>query len=215
MNGVHDMGGMMGFGPVRPEADEPVFHADWEKRVFAMNIALGPWNIDMSRHSIERMDPADYLRKSYYEKWLESIERLLCEHGLVSADEIVAGKAEHPLPEARALRAEQVPAAVAKGKPYQREPHGEPLFAVGQTVCARVMGPRGHTRLPRYAMGRAGTVAAIHGCHVFPDASARGEGEQSQWLYTVRFPGSALWGADADPGLSVSIEAWESYLEPA
>lgn len=77
------------------------------------------------------------------------------------------------------------------------------------------MNPHGHTRLPRYARGKVGVVEARHGCHVFPDTNAHGLGEEPQWLYTVRFDGTELWGDDAEAGVTVSIDAWEPYLESA
>ena len=219
MNGGQDLGGMMGFGPVDAEPDEPAFHADWERRVFGLTLAMGAagrWNLDKSRHARERLDPAEYLSSTYYEIWIAGLERLLLDGGLVTADELAGGKAlVPPVPIAGVLQAEQVPAAMARGSSTERTVPDPARFDVGADVRTRTMHPRGHTRLPRYARGKLGVVERLNGAHVLPDSNAHGHGENPEWLYTVRFTGSELWGPDADPSLAVSIDAWESYLEPA
>ena len=210
---------MMGFGPIGHEPDEPWFHAPWERRAFGVTLAMGAtgaWNLDMSRHARESLPPAEYLSSSYYEIWTKGVERLVVKTGLVTEDELRLGQAlAPPAPVRRVLRAEDVPAALARGGPTEREPPGPARFAVGDRVVARNMHPAGHTRLPRYARGKPGTIERVHGAHVFPDTNAHGEGENPQWLYTVRFSGIDLWGEEADATLAVSIDAWESYLEPA
>ena len=218
MDGVHDMGGMDGFGPVVPEADEPVFHEPWEARVLAMNRAMGAmglWTIDMQRFSREQIPPHVYLAASYYQKWLMGMRQTLLERGLVDADEIAAGHALRPGAKlARGpLKAAEVERVMKRGS-FGRPAPGPARFAVGDRVRARNIHPATHTRLPRYARGRVGTIERIQGCHVFPDTVAIEEGEQPQWLYTVVFDARELWGADADPTLTVSIEAFEPYLEP-
>lgn len=215
MNGVHDLGGAQGFGAVAPEADEPVFHAEWEARVFAMNVALGLWNIDVSRHALERIAPARYLASSYYARWLEGIETLLVEGGHATAEELAAGRAASQAREEAPLAAVDVPAAVAKRRRYDRDGAPGPVFAPGDLVRARVMAPAGHVRLPRYVRGRVGEVAMLHGAHVLPDANAAGLGERPEPLYAVRFDAEALWGPEAEPGATVTVDAWQSYLEPA
>lgn len=220
MNGAADMGGMMGFGPVKPEPEDgPKFHAPWESRALAITLAMGAtgqWNIDMSRSARESLPPPQYLSKSYYEIWLAGLEKLMAERGLVSADEIEAGRMLHPpKPLPRILKAGDVPAVLAKGSPTQREAPAPARFGIGDRVRAKNMHPTGHTRLPRYVRGHVGTVELVHGAHVFADAHAAGQGEQPQWLYTVRFKGTELWGESTDPTLWVSVDAWESYLEPA
>jgi nitrile hydratase len=218
MNGAQDMGGMMGFGPVVPEKDEPVFHAEWEKRAFALTLAMaapGGWNIDQSRAARESLHPAQYLAKSYYEIWLAGLEKLMAERGLVTADEIAAGKSLHaPKPVPRILAPEDVPSTLRKGGPSRRPATAPQRFQVGQRVRARNIHPAGHTRLPRYVRGHVGCITHVHGAHVFPDSSAAGHGESPQWLYTVRFTAQELWGEAADATSSVSVDAWESYLEP-
>jgi nitrile hydratase beta subunit len=217
MNGPHDLGGAMGFGPVLPDPDDAVFHAPWEKRAFAITLAagfLGRWNIDMARSVRESLPPARYLAASYYEIWALALERLLVERGLVAADEIEAGHALHdPLPGVTPVAAGAVAAVLARGGPTERPSHAAARFAPGDRVRARNIHPAGHVRLPRYVRGHLGEVVAVHGVHVFPDTHARGEGEQPQWLYTVAFDGTELWGLDTTAA-SVRVDCWESYLEP-
>jgi nitrile hydratase subunit beta len=218
MNGVHDMGGMQGFGPVKPEPNEPVFHAKWEGRVLAMQRAMGYvglWTIDMSRASVESLPPHVYLGVTYYEKWALGLEHRLLEHDLVGADEIAAGHALRP---GKHLQRKLVAAEVdktLKRATFARPANTAARFAPGDRVRTKMINPPTHTRLPRYARGRLGVIEAVRGCHVFPDSVAVGAGENPEWLYTVVFDGRELWGEDSDPTLKVSVEAWESYLEPA
>ena len=219
MNGAHDMGGVHGFGPVEPEPNEPVFHAEWERRAFAITVAMGAtgeWNIDMSRFARENRAPADYLAKSYYELWLAGLEALLAECRLVSAEELAAGRASgSPRPVKRVLAADDVDRVLSLGTVAAREPTTPAQVKPGDRVRARNVHPSGHTRLPRYVRGHVGTIERVHGCQVFPDSNAARAGENPQWLYAVRFEGRELWGAESDPKLKVSVDAWEPYLEPA
>ncbi len=218
MNGIHDMGGMQGFGPVEPEPNEPVFHSRWEARALAMNRAMSYarlWNIDMSRAMIEVLPPHRYLTMSYYEKWMFRLERLMIERDLIGADEIAAGHSLRPgktLP--RKLTLADVPNALARA-PFARPVTRPASFKAGDRVRTKKINPTTHTRLPRYARGRTGVIDCVRGFHVFPDSVAIGQGENPQWLYTVLFEGRELWGEAAEPTLKVSIEAWEPYLEPA
>ena len=216
MNGVHDMGGMDGFGPVRPEPDEPVFHVPWEGRVMAMMRALGAagaWNLDMSRASREHLPPEVYLASSYYEKWHLGMEQMLMQKGLVGADELARGQALRPgKPLPRKLVPEAVSGALTRGS-YHRPAAAPALFRPGDRVRAKNIHPPTHTRLPRYVRGHVGVVERDHGCHVFPDTAALGAGEHPQWLYTVRFTARELWGDEADPAVVVSVDAFEPYLE--
>jgi nitrile hydratase len=222
MNGGHDLGGMHGLGPIQaePEADEPVFHHEWETRVFALNLAagaLGQWTIDMGRHARERQHPADYLRHSYYENWLAGLEKLLVERGLVSAEELASGTAAGPAAEAlreRVLTAERVAPGVAKGSPVAVAIDAPPRFAVGDRVRAVNRHPTGHTREPRYVRGRTGVVHEHYGAHVFPDLSAVGRRE-GRHLYSVRFEAAELWGQSGAPRGAVYVDLWEDHLEPA
>ena len=218
MNGVHDMGGMMGFGPVIPEPNEPVFHAEWERRAMALTLSMataGGWDLDKVRAVREQMDPADYLARSYYQIWIAALEKMMIERGLVGADEIAAGRSLRPAKAVeRILTADRVSPWLARGAPTAREISAPPRFAVGQRVRARNMHPAGHTRLPRYVRGHVGAITHIHGAHVLPDSNSSGAGENPEWLYTVRFSASELWGESGDPASSVSVDAWESYLLP-
>ena len=217
MNGGHDLGGMHGLGPVNPEpeAEEPVFHAEWERRAFALNLAagfLGKWNIDQGRHARERQHPADYLRHTYYENWLAGLETLLVESGLVTREELDSGSPDGVAGGLRVLLGENVAAAMAKGGPVTMDISTPPAFAVGDIVQVANIHPRGHTRAPRYARGKIGTVEIDHGGHVFADRNAEGVRE-GQRLYSVRFRGTELWGLDGHTGDSVRIDLWEPHLE--
>src|SRR6516225_8082205 len=216
-NSIHDMGGMHGFGPVESEPDEPVFHADWEKRVYALQRAMGAtglWTIDGWRASLENLPPLAYLAASYYKRWFLGLERRVVAHGLVGEDEIAAGRALRPgIRLNRKLTAED---AKAVSYPHYDRPSPSPArFKPGDAVRTKNIHPTTHTRLPRYARDKVGVVEALRGCHVFPDTVAIGKGEDPQWLYTVLFDGRELWSESAEPSLKVSIEAFEPYLEPA
>ncbi len=220
MNGPQDLGGQAGFGPIAPDPDTPVFHAEWERRAFALQLAasaMGHWSIDASRHARESLHPADYYASSYYAIWTKGLERLLVRHGFVSEAELEAGRALTPGAQPkRVLRAGDVPATIARGGDFARDPGGRAaVFAPGDRVRTRVMHPLGHTRLPRYARGKLGTIEATQGFHVFPDTNAHDGGEAPQWLYTVVFEATEIWGTDRDPNGTLSVDAWESYLEPA
>jgi nitrile hydratase subunit beta len=216
LNGVHDMGGMHGFGPVLAEVDEPVFHEPWERRAFALTLAMarpGGWTIDRSRHARESLPPAQYLASTYYEIWLAALERLLVGHGLVTAEEIEAGRSAVPAaPVPGILDADAVAATLARGSPVLRPASAPARFARGDRVRAQDLNPPGHTRLPRYVRGRPGIVTSIHGAHVFPDTNAHGLGEQPHWLYGVAFAARDLWGPDAGADDTVHLDLWEPYL---
>ncbi len=212
-----DLGGANGHGRVTPEPVGQLFHEPWEREALAITLAMGAtgtWNIDMSRSARETL--ASYPSLTYYELWIAGLERLLVEHGLVSLDELSAGRMLHPaMAVARVLKASDVVAALAKGSPTQRPTTTPARFSVGQSVRTRADEADRHTRLPRYARGRLGHIEGIRGVHVFADTNAHGLGEQPQWLYTVSFSGRELWGTESSADLTVSIDAWESYLEPA
>ena len=219
MNGPQDLGGQMGFGPVGPEKDEPVFHAEWEKRALGLTLAagaMGHWTLDESRFFRESLHPADYYASSYYEIWIKALEKMLVHHGFVTAEELAKGMALVPgTAPKRVLNASEMAALLARGTRHDRPLAEPPRFQAGQRVRTKNFHPAGHTRLPRYARGKLGTIDAVRQGFVFPDTSAHGEGEQPQWLYTVVFNGAEIWGEAADPTLTISIDAWESYLEPA
>jgi nitrile hydratase beta subunit len=219
MNGAQDLGGMMGFGPVVAEKNEPIFHAEWEKRALGVTLccgALGEWNLDAGRHARETLHPADYLSSSYYEIWTKALVKLLVARGLVSGEELDAGRSlAAPKATRPALKAADVPARLASGGPVDRPLDRAPRFAVGDRVRTRNLHPTTHTRLPRYARDKLGVIEACQGSYVFPDTNAHQKGEDPQWIYSVVFKGQELWGLDSDPSLSVAIDCWEPYLERA
>ena len=214
MNGIHDLGGMHGFGRIEVEPDEPVFHARWERRVLGMvfqMVGFGWVNIDTFRHGIERTSPVDYLTLGYYGRWRSSLERVLVERGVLGADEV----------DARSSGRTAAPPATAPAPPedlaygFERPLTRAPRFQPGDAVRARVASPAGHTRLPRYVAGRRGVVDRVRPAYVFPDSNAHGHGEDPQHLYNVRFDATELWGNVAEPGTSLRIDLFEPYLETA
>jgi nitrile hydratase len=219
MNGVHDMGGMHGMGPMEHEENEPVFHAEWEARIFALNRALGAWgkwNIDASRHSRELIPAAEYLRMSYYERFLAGLGELAVQRGLLSRTELETGQPSASSKKATPpLTAAMIPAMVSNGIPTSRNVAVKPAFNVGQQVRPRNMHPAGHTRLPRYARGKTGKIVRDHGVFVFPDTNAHFLGEKPQHVYSVRFAARELWGPAASEHDAVYADLWEDYLEKA
>jgi nitrile hydratase subunit beta len=219
MNSVHDMGGMDGLGPIVAEQNEPVFHEPWEGRVYALVNAIGAWgrwNGDAGRHRQERIPAADYLRASYYERWLLGFTENLVSYGLVTREEVETGR---PAPDSTKLtpplKASMVVELRRRGNPKLRDVERQPRYSPGDTVRTRNIHPLTHTRLPRYARDKQGVILTVHGAHVFPDTNAQFKGENAQPLYTVRFEARALWGDRANPKGTVCLDLWEDYLEPA
>jgi len=219
MNSVHDMGGMHGMGLIVEEKNEPVFHEGWEGRIFAMNLAMGAWrkwNLDASRHSRELIPPAEYLRMSYYEKWIAGLIELMVKAGLVRGDEIESGTPAVGSAKAiPAVNPEQALARITTGLPAKRNVDLPARFKIGQRVRTRNVHALGHTRLPRYARGRFGNINRDHGVFVFPDTNAHFLGEHPQHVYSVCFAARELWGAQAAEKDSVYVDLWDEYLEPA
>jgi nitrile hydratase subunit beta len=213
MNGVHDMGGMHGFGPVVPEPNEPVWHAPWEARIYALaRTAMIPG----LRQQIELMPATDYLRASYYEKWLYGLVESAIRLGLITRQEAETGRPDPSSPKATPkLTADQVEAAMRRGRLSTRDVERQPVFQIGDAVRTRNIHPATHTRLPRFARDKPGVIVLLHGAHVFPDSSALAQGENPQPLYTVAFRARDLWGEAANPRDTVRIDLWEDYLEPA
>ncbi len=222
MDGIHDLGGKEGFGAIDYEVNEPVFHARWEARVFAMYLQRlgGATNIDLRRHAIERIDPRAYLTHGYYGRWLGAMETLLLEGGLLSRAEIDA-RVVAMGGDAASLVASR-PAERPDSIPYEsdlpdsiRALARRPRFAVGDRVVTRSHGVPGHTRLPAYARARCGRIVLWHAGWVFPDTNAHGLGEDPQHLYTVAFTGDELWGDSAEAGITVHLDLFEPYLQRA
>ena len=215
MDGIHDMGGMDGFGNIEVEQNEPPFHEQWEGRVMALQRAMayaGAWTIDHARYARERIPPHIYLNASYYQKWALAMRTNVVERGLAGVDELQAGRALRPrksLP--RRLTADLIPEKLTRGSFYRQE-QAPARFKPGDRVRTKNIHPAAHTRLPRYARGKVGVIERCQGCHMYPDSVASDLGDNPQWLYTVVFDGRELWGPDSDPILKVSIEAFEPYL---
>ncbi|GAC1438489.1 MAG: nitrile hydratase subunit beta [Terriglobales bacterium] len=219
MNGVHDMGGMHGMGPIQPEKNEPVFHELWQGRAYAVTRAMGAWrkwNLDTSRYQRELIPPADYFTKSYYERWIIGLVELMVKTGLVTREEVENGKPDRGSPKhIPALTPDKVAILTAKGVPAKRDLPVTGRFQAGESVRARNINPIGHTRLPRYARGKIGTIDRDHGVFVFPDTNAHFLGEKPQHVYSVRFAARELWGEQAAVRDSVYIDMWDDYLETA
>jgi nitrile hydratase beta subunit len=219
VNGIHDMGGMHGFGPIVYEADEPVFHHAWEGRICAIHVRL-PFS-KHTRLAIESMDPALYLKSSYYEKWLYIRTQDLIETHVFTRqelDERIAYYRDHPhatLPGREdPERVQRTVAAIYAPESHRREILTQPAFRIDTPVKVRNVHPAGHTRLPRYARGKNAVVVRYYGVQEFNDTMPSGAKPEPQPLYSVRFEAQELWGESAEPNSAVYLDMWESYLEP-
>jgi nitrile hydratase beta subunit len=203
-----DLGGQDVHDAIVMEPEGELFHAAWEPRVMALVVAMGPTglsNIDMNRAARETLP--NYRDLSYYEIWLAALEKLLLQKGVIG---------DAPPPPQRVLSADLVPAAIANGRPASRTLARPARYAIGAQVRTVASAPAHHTRLPAYARGKLGVIQLIHGPHVFPDTNSRGLGECPQWLYTVAFDEKELWGENGPKqGSTISVDAFEPYLEPA
>jgi nitrile hydratase len=217
MNGIHDMGGMQDMGPLVYEDNEPVFHAPWEARVYVIRRAMGAWRkwtIDSARHAVEVIPPLDYMRMSYYERWLVSTIDLMVKTGLITRAEVESGKPQPGSVKATPpLEAADSSAALVRPTVARPDAGVKAKFKAGERVRARNMHPLGHTRIPRYVRGKLGTIHQDHGIYVFPDAIVEGTGEKPQHVYSVRFEARELWGPQASPRHAVYLDLWDDYLE--
>lgn len=217
MDGIHDMGGMHGFGPIPYEKNEPTFHHDWERRVWGVCQAstYPDWaNLDNGRHSLELMPPRLYVSYSYFERWLYGLTTTLLTGGLVTLDEVKNAKAASgSIRRTDAAGPETVDPYAHEE--YRREIESPRRFAVGDPVRTGNPHPAGHTRLPRYARDKLGQVHLHHGAHVLPDSHAHGKGECPTHLYTVAFPARELWGLEANARDKGFLDVWECHLDPA
>jgi nitrile hydratase len=220
MNGIHDVGGMQGLGPIVHEVDEPTFHAEWEGRVYAIARVLrsrgGAWNIDSFRHGLERLPAEDYLRATYYERWFNWLLRKVVETGDLTQVEVDSGKAAEGSPRGTPIvTADQAVAMATTRNSARRSVKVSARFRAGHRVRARNIHPQGHTRIPRYVRGKVGHVVVDRGVFVFPDTNADLKGEQPQHLYSVQFAARELWGESAPARDSVLLDLWDDYLAPA
>jgi len=204
MDGVHDLGGVQGFGPVEVEANEPVFRAQWERRAFRLSAAaMLHGYAPRLRHAIERMDPVWYLSSPYYEHWLTAVATELVETGTIQRTELDE-RLGAPFDLANPVRAARLADPGASSTEHR--------FAIGDMVGVREWHPLGHTRAPRYVQGKHGTVVRLDGVFSVPDVEYHCDGTREEPTYSVRFDSLALWGEPGDP---VHVDLWESYLEPA
>ncbi len=218
MDGIHDMGGMQGFGVVEHDDNEPVFHHDWEARMRGISASLtapSDSNLDWGRHVIECIPPADYLAIEYYNKWYLETAAGYVNSGVLTISELVSGKAES-IPDGMGT---PMPPEVVREEFGRREVTAMPAdraerYQINDTVHTRLISPPGHTRLPRYIRGHSGRVHAYYGWHILPDANAHGD-KRGEPLYCVAFRASDLWPEDGGKNDYVYIDMWESYLEPA
>jgi nitrile hydratase subunit beta len=218
MNGVHDMGGMHGMGAIEYAKTEPVFHAPWEGRISAMSSALGATGkLRLGlRPLIESIPAAEYLRMSYYERRLPSLIESMVASDLITRAEIENGRPSPGSPKpALAVSPADAVAALLRVPATRRNVPVAARFQTGERVRARNINPVTHTRLPRYARGKAGTIERDHGVFVFPDTSVYSLGDKPQHVYSVRFSARELWGEQAVPQDAVYIDMWDDYLEPA
>lgn len=221
MNGLHDVGGMHGFGPIEIDPNEPVFHEPWEGRTFALLLAMGShyrMTLDRSRFLMESFPPFDRVALGYYERWVNRLMLVGEMKGVLTADEVAACKAGK-IPDAGAVKAKPVSKADLEGlfntiRSSTRPISAPAAFAIGQTVRAKEMNPKGHTRIPRYVRGKLGVVVSDHGGHVFPDTNALDPPREDPCrLYTVKFAATGLWGNEVNRRDSVCVDLWERYLE--
>ena len=220
MNGIHDIGGMDNIGPVNIEKDEPVFHEDWEKKVYAMTLATmgaGIFVTDEVRYMTETIPPADYLTFSYYEKWLYSLEQLMLQKNIATGEELKSGKVTAPELTAgvEAASVERMQYGMNNRIPVFVDADILPKFKVGDSIIARNINPLHHTRIPRYIRGRRGVVEMHHGIFLLPDTNAHGGPDKPQHVYNVRFAARELWGEEAPEKDSVYIDLFDDYMDPA
>jgi nitrile hydratase len=225
VNGVHDLGGLEGLGRIDPTPDEPVFHSEWEKRVFSMFLpfVFAGLNLDQFRHGIEKLHPVDYLAGRYYEHWLHTVEAGLVAKGVIDEKELEERTRyylENPdaeLPrDGDAEQAETFVQIYKAGASTRRDSDAQPKFSAGDRVRVLNINPSGHTRCARYLRGKEGVVEQVYDAFVFPDSNSKEEGENPQPVYNVRFEAADVWGPGQDGERhTIRFDLWEPYLEPA
>ncbi len=218
MNGIHDLGGMEGLGPLPFEDNEPRFHADWERCAFRLTIAMlggGYFHVDEVRALIETMPPADYLSASYYQKWSWAIIEMMKNKGVVTEEELEAGRSLHKGVENPPVPPDMMQAAMTSPIRADLPLATPPKFRAGDAVRAKNMHPHCHTRTPRYVRGKPGKVLEVHEAYRLPDANSQGNPDVIEHCYTVQFTARDIWGEDAPAKDSVLLTMFDSYLEPA
>jgi len=218
MDGIHDLGGREGYGPIDVGEPPEAFHAPWEARLLGIVRAFTRprnWSIDWFRHVRECIGPNDYLTRPYYDQWLQTYAAMMIDSGVATRDELATGKSARPLPDQPPpMTPDKVATAKTAMARFDRESKTLPVFAAGDAVITRSHGSRGHTRLPQYARGRTGRVEAFRGFHVLPDTNMTGGGP-AEALYTVAFHAADLWPGAHGRKDRVFLDLWESYLERA
>lgn len=221
MNGIHDMGGMHGFGPMERENDEPVFHHAWEGRVFGMFLSAQVPVPEGKRYKIETMNPQQYLTSSYYERWMQACIQACIDAGVLTADELEARMSDlrdHPdTPPPQAADTERLTGwqnRIREPRHIRRESNRSPQFSIGDAVRARNIHPVGHTRLPRYVRGQPGVITQFYGFHDVQDHLPPGTQAPPEPVYAVRFEAQTLWGDAAESNGALYLDMWERYLEP-
>ena len=218
MDGIHDLGGRQGYGPIDVGEPPEPFHAPWEARLFGITRAFtrpGSFSIDLFRHVRECIEPAEYLGRCYYDQWLLAYAVMMVEAGAVSVEELATGKSARPMPGMPPpMPPDKVASEKRKMARFDRESERRPAFAPGDRVKTISLGSRGHTRLPQYARGHAGRIETFRGVHVLPDTNLAGDGG-AEPLYTVSFLAAELWPEAAGRKDRVYLDLWESYLERA
>ena len=215
MRRVHDVGGAPGFGPIAIEKNEPVFHEEWEGRVFGMMTTVGHRSFPM-RPAIESIDPATYLASRYYQKWLNALEIGFVQSGTFTVDELndrVELHRTNPDIPVSQNHDSELAGSARKNRYSQRSPKykGDPAFSVGDSVLTRHIDPSGHTRIPHYAQGKHGVIHALRGVYDLLDLKVQGV-RRPEPVYTVGFDAHELWGDEAESPQRVYIDLWESYL---
>jgi nitrile hydratase subunit beta len=220
MNGIHDCGGMDGLGPIVIDNHEPVFHAEWERRAFALMWAAaanGFWNLDEFRYTIERMPAAEYLETPYYVHWMHSVETLLVEKGVIKPAELSGARHRQPNIPAKStavMTRDAVTDMLTNGFSTKKNESSSGRFKVGDRVRTKLINPHGHTRLPRYARNKLGVVRQDHGVFTFNDANAVGP-DKPQHVYLVQFPAREIWGEGASDKDSLLLDLWDDHLTAA
>ena len=218
MDGIHDLGGKEGFGPIRIDPEERIFPHRWEARVFGLFYALDPpgdWTGDWFRFCRELLPPEDYLARPYYDQWLQSLAAMLLNSGVVTLDELVDGRVRSALAYTpRPHRAAEVQVLKSRSEDFRRPAESAPRFETGANIRVRDLSSPGHTRLPQFVRGHRGRVVRYQGFHILPDRNAEGQ-EKAEHLYQVEFRSADIWADVKNPRDTVRLDLWESYLEQA